>query len=226
MEYLENISCIFSQSESLTPVGTNIRNTGNCTFCDNALAPRCFPLFCLGVPLLGTDEHVVHSLQDHLSLNGMIGALVPNLLDPYKCLTVIGESELMCLASLPNSPHIGDLQSRASQYDVIAISLNRNHEDFGKLHHKFKFEPSIQYAGYDWQFVSAIQHIGDDVSSGHYISISSSLDESEGFTVFNDQVIVNRSFAEDAWAAINAEPEILVYEKQGRINCDLSPTEV
>ena len=211
-DYLDYASCLFIRSESFTPVGTAGRANGECVACKSTRAPRSFPLFYVIPPRYANDTRL-QSIQMILLQSEICGAVPPRIQDPYRFLAPQNTGAI-CDGPIPSCPSVTDDSSRACQSEVLAICKERK-SGTSEMHTKFASESRIQYAGFDCEFVSDVQHIGGDAASGHYVAIADTVPDSH--THIDEQVIARRVLQEEAWSAIESGPGILLYEKLTRV---------
>ena len=81
-----------------------------------------------------------------------------------------------------------------------------------EIHNQFAFEPKLRYAGFLWDFVAEIQHIGRSVVSGHYVSLT----RSDGglFNRLIDEAAVRIESPHGARRPIGGETSFLSYGKR------------
>ena len=168
-EYLDYASCLFSRSESFAPVGTCDRPNGEYDARKSARAPRSSPLFYIIPPLNPTDTSI-QSIQTILLHIEISGEVLPAKQDRYRFLAALNTGAI-CTDRIPSCPSANDVAARACQAEVLAICLERN-SGTSKIRPMFPSESHNQYSGFLWQFASAVQHIGEDASSGHHVGIS------------------------------------------------------
>ena len=142
---------------------------------------------------------------------GVLDATIPAWAQgTVRCLSGL-DSDAICTAPIPRGPAAGHFEARAGLADVIAFCIGRNAEG-AKMHNQFASDPHLLYAGFLWDFVSAAQHIGRSVASGHYVAIT--LSDGGAFTRFSDGEVVRIESEDDAWLAIGREPVAILFEKR------------
>ena len=206
--YLEYVSCLLSRAEPFLPVGGARRPEGGCVSCGPTYRPRSFPLFYAMVPLsreMGGDLAI-----REFSGRGARDASIPAWAQvPARCLAGL-DSGAICTEPVLRGPASGDIEARAGLADVIAFCTGRNAEGV-KMRDRFAIDPHFQYVCYLWDFVSAVQHIGRSVASGHYVAITRS---GGGFTRFSDGEVVRIESKDEAWRSIDRGPVVILFEKR------------
>ena len=99
--------------------------------------------------------------------------------------------------------------------EILVLVLGREAEgDRGSRKNKTKISRSalIEQAGATWRIRAAVSHIGDRLTSGHYVAIFA-LPNGEFMFASDDRVLGPMTF-DLAWSEIHDEPAVLFYTKE------------
>ena len=112
---------------------------------------------------------------------------------------------------LSGDPAPAGVEPRARLAGGLALCIARN-ADSSEICTKSKFEPTIWYAGFRWDFDAVSQHVGRSVSTGHYVTISRA---DNGDCIRIDDGMARRIGSHAAaWGSIDREPIALFYNKR------------
>ena len=176
--YREYAPCLPSRAEAAMPTGARPRILGDCSSCGSKPAPRSRPLYYAATPL-PPESRADAASAGSLGETEKSAPVLLQKKDARRRLSILEGIRIPPPTTPPTHPHpqlSGDpgpagVEASARWADAPAFCIERNAEA-PEISAKFKFEPTIRYAGFRWDCAAAAQQVGRIVPTVRYVIIS------------------------------------------------------